>query len=126
MANTRTTLMVAWLLAPLAAVAQPARADQGVRLAPAAPGTQLMLYVSLPLGGRVPLAPHFGLRFERMQPVSAVPGAPFAMQFRHRLLIDLQLRTGAAPRLGIGERYSLGFKRGLLAIDNADGSPLMR
>jgi hypothetical protein len=125
MAMLRTTRMLAWMLAPLAGLAQGARADDALRVMPAASGTQLMLYISQPLGARVPLAPHFGLRIERMQAVSSVPGAPFSLHYRHRLLIDLQLRTGSAPRLQFGERYGLGFRQGLMALESADGNPLL-
>jgi hypothetical protein len=105
------------LLPPLAAHAS--GIDDSNRFMPGATGTQFMIYVSQPLGSHVRVAPQFGLRLERMQPVAAVAGAPFALHLRHRQLIDLQFASDRAPRLEIGERYRLGYRQGAFAFEDA-------
>jgi hypothetical protein len=106
------------VLAPL--LGQAAVADDTGHFMPGASGTQFMLYVSQPLGGHVRRAPQFGLRLERMQPVAAVAGAPFALHLRHHLLIDLQFATDHAPRIQFGERYRLGYRLGAFAFEDPE------
>lgn len=101
-----------------------ALADEPGRFLHGADGTQLMLYVSQPIGART--APRFGLRFERLQPVPAVAGAPFALHLRHRFLVDLQFAAGRAPRLQFGGRYALGYAQGAFALEDADGHRALR
>jgi hypothetical protein len=64
------------------------------------------------------VAPQFGLRLERLQPVAAVSGAPLALHLRHRQLIDLQFASDRAPRLEIAERYRLGYRLGAFALED--------
>ena len=103
-----------------------ALADEPGRFLHGADGTQVMLYVSQPLGSGARAAPHFGLRVERLQAVQVVAGAPFALRLRHRYLVDLQFAPDRAPRLQFGGRYALGYAQGAFALEDADGRRALR
>jgi hypothetical protein len=111
-------LLVASIGLVPALLARAAGIEDSNRFTPGATGTQFMIYVSQPLGSHVHVAPRFGLRLERLQPVAAVAGAPFALHLRHRQLIDLQFASDRAPRLEFGERYSVGYRLGAFAFED--------
>jgi hypothetical protein len=121
----KTLLMGSIAMLP-AMLASGAHADESNRFMAGGSGTQFMVYVSQPLGNHLRMAPQFGLRFERIQPVAAVSGAPFALQMRHRLLIDLQFARDRAPRIEFGERYRLGYRQGAFAFEDINARPPLR
>jgi len=83
---------------------------------PRAPGAQLMLYLSRPLGAaRGTAAMTYGIRYERATPVSTDPNAQYFAPFRHRSIVELQFARGTAPRMQFGPRVTWDLGRGQLA-----------
>jgi hypothetical protein len=95
------------------ALCLPARAGELAGYAPAYPGSQLMVYVSRAIGAHGAGASTFGLRYERMTPLSLDPAARYCAPLRHRSLVELQFGRGMAPRMQFGPRvtWDMGRRR---------------
>ena len=96
----------------------PARAGDLGGFVPSYSGSQVMLYVSWPLGAHGTRPDTFGFRYERSTPGSTDPGARFCAPLAHHSLIDLQFTRGAAPRMQFGPRVTWDISRGRLAPTN--------
>jgi hypothetical protein len=91
----------------------PAGAAELTGYAPPYPGSQLMVYVSRAIGVHGAGASTFGLRYERMTPLSQDPAARYSTPLRHRSLVELQFGRGMAPRMQFGTRvtWDMGRRR---------------
>jgi hypothetical protein len=104
-------------------VQAPAQAGDAAGVAPGLPGTQIMLYLSWPLGPRGLGASSFGLRYDRASAAQIVSTAPFPMMLRHRSLVQLEFRHGAAPRVLFDTRVTWDLGRGELGPSKLVGAP---
>jgi hypothetical protein len=115
MGGLYTPRMVAAVLIGAGACGQclPALAGELAGYVPAYPGSQLMVYVSRAIGAHGAGASTFGLRYERMTPVSYDPAARYSAPLRHRTLVELQFGRGMAPRMQFGPRvtWDMGRRR---------------
>ncbi len=130
--------IVAAVLIGAGACAQASLAQAGdpAGFVPAAPGSQLMLYMTRFIGVRGASANMFGLRYQRVTALSLDPGARYGAPIRHRSLVDLQFARGHAPRMQFGPRVTWDMGRGQLgptdltisswpmAIERPSGAPL--
>ena len=69
-------------------------------------GTQLLLFISFPIGARRGSASTFGIRYERAAAVSSGALMQCCAQLRHQALVELQLKRGAAARVQFGNRVT--------------------
>ncbi len=111
-----TPRILAAVLIGAGACAPGTRAAAGDQSAfvPAAPGAQIMVYMSRSIGVHGAAANHFGLRYERATPQLLDPAARFSAPLRHRALVDLQFTRGLAPRMQFGPRVTWDMGRGQL------------
>ena len=104
-------------------VQTPAQAGDAAGFAPCLPGTQVMLYLTWPLGPRGLGASSFGLRYDRASAAQIVSTAPFPMSLRHRSLVQLEFGHGAAPRVLFDTRVTWDLGRGELGPSKLLGTP---
>lgn len=113
-----------------------AQASDAAGFVPDYPSSQIMLYMTRSIGVRGAGASSFGLRFERITPLSLDPGARYSAPLRHRSLVELQFARGRAPRMLFGPKVTWDMGRGQLgptglathtwpmAIQPPSGAPL--
>jgi hypothetical protein len=90
----------------------PAQAGDIVGFVPQHAGSQIMLYVSRPIGAaRGAVATTFGIRYERTRLASTDPAAQFFAPLRHRSIVELQLARGSTPRLQFGPKVTWDLGR---------------
>ena len=91
----------------------PAHAGDPAGFVPPYPGSQVMLYVSRPIGARGAGANVFGIRYERATSVITDPAFRYCAPLRHRSIVDLQFALGASPRMLFGPKvtWDLGRRR---------------
>jgi hypothetical protein len=104
-------------------VQAPAQAGDAPGFAPGLPSTQLMLYLSWPVGVHGLGASTFGLRYDRASPARIASTAPFPMALRHRSLVQLEFSRTAAPRVLFDTRVTWDLGRGQLGPSNLVGAP---
>jgi hypothetical protein len=107
---------VAAALAGVAAilVQTPAQAGDSAGYVPGLPSTQVMLYLSWPVGARGLSASSFGLRYDRASAARIESTAPFPLALRHRSLVQLEFSRGTAPRVLFDTRVTWDLGRGQL------------
>jgi hypothetical protein len=74
-------------------------------------GSQVMLFVSRPIGLRRSGASTFGVRYERAYARSSDPAMQFCAPVRHYALVELQLVRGSAARFQFGSRVTWDLGR---------------
>jgi hypothetical protein len=116
MGGLYTPRMVAAVLIGAGACGQcpPAHAGELAGFVPTYPSSQLMVYVSRAIGAHGAGASTFGLRYERMTPLSLDPAARYYAPLRHRSLVELQFGHAMAPRMLFGPRVTWDIGRGRL------------
>lgn len=100
----------------------PAQAGDAVGFAPGLPSSQLMLYLTWPVGARGLGASTFGLRYDRASAARIESTAPFPMALRHRSLVQLEFSRGAAPRVLFDTRVTWDLGRGQLGPSRLVGA----
>ena len=100
-------------------LAQPsAHAADAAGFAPGLPSSQVMVYLSWPVGAHGLGASTFGLRYDRASAARIESTAPFPMALRHRSLVQLEFSRGAAPRVLFDRRVTWDLGRGQLGPTN--------
>ena len=110
----RRGVAAALALAASILIHAPAQAGDAVGFAPGLPSSQLMLYLTWPVGARGLGASTFGLRYDRASAARIESTAPFPMALRHRSLVQLEFRRGAAPRVQFDTRVTWDLGRAQL------------
>lgn len=91
-----------------------AHAGDSAGFVPGLPSSQVMVYLSWPVGARGLGASTFGLRYDRASAVRIESTAPFPMALRHRSLVQLEFSRTAAPRVLFDTRVTWDLGRGQL------------
>lgn len=99
-----------------------AYAGDSAGFAPGLPSSQVMLYLSWPVGARGFGASTFGLRYDRASAARIESTAPFPMALRHRSLVQLEFSRFAAPRVLFDSRVTWDLGRGQLGPTSLVGA----
>ena len=91
-----------------------AHAGDSAGFVPGLPSSQVMVYLSWPVGAHGLGASTFGLRYDRASAVRVESTAPFPMALRHRSLVQLEFSRAAAPRVSFDSRVTWDLGRGHL------------
>jgi hypothetical protein len=100
-------------------VQAPAHAGEAAGFVPGFASSQLMVYLSWPVGTHGLGASTFGLRYDRASAARVESTAPFPMALRHRSLVQLEFSRFAAPRVLFDTRVTWDLGRGHLGPTGA-------
>ena len=119
---TKRAMALAVIGAAVSLVPPSAHAGGSAGFAPGLPSSQVMVYLSWPVGARGLGASTFGLRYDRASAARIESTAPFPMALRHRSLVQLEFSRTAAPRVLFDTRVTWDLGRGQLGPTNLVGA----